>query len=84
MSVGSHHDQHTCADMPATGTALLMGPDPSTGEQAATYQRLRAHMAYSNTDRGRGPVSRAGVGPHRGHSPTALLERLLEAEVNAT
>ena len=58
---------------------------PSTTDQAASYQRLRAHLAYLKL-----PTA-AEVLPEvldaartEQLSPTALLERLLEAEVSAT
>jgi len=60
-------------------------PPPSTTDQAVSYQRLRAHLAYLKL-----PTA-AEVLPEvldaartEQLSPTALLERLLEAEVNAT
>lgn len=72
-------------DTPATDTASLTGPVPSTGEQAAAYQRLRAHLAYLKLPTA-AEVLPAVLDAARieGLSPTALLERLLEAEVNAT
>jgi len=64
-----------------SGSASL----PSTPDQAAAYQRLRAHLAYLKL-----PTA-AEVLPEvldaarvEGLSPTALLERLLDAEVRAT
>ena len=58
---------------------------PATAEQAAAYQRLRAHLAYLKL------TTAAEVLPEvldaartEALSPTALLERLLDAEVRAT
>jgi DNA replication protein DnaC len=66
-------------------TPTTSPPPPSTTDQAASYQRLRAHLAYLKL-----PTA-AEVLPDvldaartEQLSPTALLERLLEAEVNAT
>ncbi len=63
----------------------IADPTPSTPDQAAAYQRLRAHLAYLKL-----PTA-AEVLPEvldaarvQGLSPTALLERLLDAEVRAT
>jgi DNA replication protein DnaC len=63
----------------------MSDPTPSTGDQAAAYQRLRAHLAYLKL-----PTA-AEVLPEvldaartEQLSPTALLERLLDAEVRAT
>ncbi len=60
----------------------IADPTPSTPDQAAAYQRLRAHLAYLKL-----PTA-AEVLPEvldaawvQGLSPTALLERLLDAEV---
>jgi len=60
-------------------------PQPSTGEQAASYQRLRAHLAYLKLPTA-AEVLPAVLDAARieALSPTVLLERLLEAEVNAT
>jgi DNA replication protein DnaC len=63
----------------------IAGPVPSSTNQAAAYQRLRAHLAYLKL-----PTA-AQVLPEvldaartEKLSATALLERLLAAEVNAT
>ena len=71
--------------MTTNATRPVTDPTPSTGDQAATYQRLRAHLAYLKL-----PTA-AEVLPEvldaartEGLSPTALLERLLDAEVQAT
>ena len=69
----------------STDRIPITDPTPSTGDQAAAYQRLRAHLAYLKL-----PTA-AEVLPEvldaartEGLSPTALLERLLDAEVQAT
>lgn len=66
-------------------TAVIADPTPSTTDQASAYQRLRAHLAYLKL-----PTA-AEVLPEvldaartEQLSPTALLERLLDAEVRAT
>ncbi|TAL22786.1 MAG: AAA family ATPase [Frankiales bacterium] len=71
--------------MTANTTRAVTDPTPSTADQAASYQRLRAHLAYLKL-----PTA-AEVLPEvldaariEGLSPTALLERLLDAEVRAT
>jgi DNA replication protein DnaC len=67
-----------------TGTPIAEQA-PATAEQAAAYQRLRAHLAYLKL------TTAAEVLPEvldaartEALSPTALLERLLDAEVRAT
>ena len=71
--------------MTTNTTRTITDPTPSSGDQAAAYQRLRAHLAYLKL-----PTA-AEVLPEvldaartEGLSPTALLERLLDAEVQAT
>jgi len=66
-------------------TTPIADPAPATGEQAAAYQRLRAHLAYLKL------TTAAEVLPEvldaartEALSPTALLERLLGEEVQAT
>lgn len=57
---------------------------PSTGEQAAAYQRLQAHLAYlklPTTAEVLPEVLEAACTEYL--TPTALLERLLDAEVRA-
>ncbi len=60
-------------------------PGPSTGQQAATYQRLRAHLAYLRLDTAAEQLP-AVLDAARAEqlSVTATLERLLQAEVTAT
>jgi len=58
---------------------------PSTGPQAAAYQRLRAHLAYLKlpTAAEQLPTILDAAGAEK-LSTTATLERLLDAEVHAT
>ncbi len=58
---------------------------PSTGAQAAAYQRLRAHLAYLKLPTAAEQLP-AVLDAARAEdlSLTAALERLLELEVNAT
>lgn len=58
---------------------------PSTTDQAASYQRLRAHLAYLNLPTAAEVLPQVlDAARTEQLSPTALLERMLEAEVNAT
>lgn len=66
-------------------TAVTTDPTPSSTDQAAAYQRLRAHLAYLKLATA-AEVLPAVLDAARTEqlSPTALLERLLDAEVRAT
>ena len=61
------------------------GPAPMSGDQAAAYQRLRGHLAYLKLPTAAEHLP-AVLDAARTEqlSPTALLERLLELEVNET
>jgi DNA replication protein DnaC len=66
-------------------TAVIADPTPNTTDQAAAYQRLRAHLAYLKLPTA-AEILPAVLDAARTEqlSPTALLERLLDAEVRAT
>jgi DNA replication protein DnaC len=66
-------------------TRTAADPTPSTGDQAAAYQRLRAHLAYLKLLTAAEVLPEVLDAARTEHlSPTALLERLLDAEVQAT
>ncbi len=70
---------------PPAASASALAPAPSTTDQAASYQRLRAHLAYLKLPTAREVLPEVlDAARTEQLSPTALLERLLEAEVNAT
>jgi DNA replication protein DnaC len=65
----------------ATGPA----PAPMTGEQAAAYQRLRAHLTYLKLPTAAQQLPEVlDTARAEKLSVTATLERLLAAEVEAT
>jgi DNA replication protein DnaC len=60
-------------------------PGPSTGAQAATYQRLRSHLAYLKLPTAAEHLPAVlDAARSENLSPTAMLERLLDLEVTAT
>jgi DNA replication protein DnaC len=69
----------------ATSQMTIADPTPSTGDQAATYQRLRSHLAYLKLPTAAEHLP-AVLDAARAEklSPTAMLERLLDLEVTAT
>ena len=70
----------------ATGpTGTTTGPAPMTGEQAAAYQRLRAHLAYLKLPTAAEQLPEVlDTARTEKLSVTATLERLLAAEVTET
>ena len=66
----------------AAGTT---GPAPSSTEQAAAYQRLRSHLAYLKLPTAAEHLPAVLDAARDEHlTPTAMLERLLALEVDAT
>jgi len=71
--------------MTTNTTRTITDPTPSSGDQAAAYQRLRAHLAYLKLPTAAEVLPEVLDAARTEHlSPTALLERLLDAEVQAT
>jgi DNA replication protein DnaC len=70
---------------PRAASATPACPVPMSGDQAAAYQRLRGHLAYLKLPTAAEHLP-AVLDAARTEqlSPTALLERLLELEVNET
>lgn len=70
---------------PPAATPAAAGPGPSSGQQAAAYQRLRAHLAYLKLPTAAEHLP-AVLDAARTEqlSPTVMLERLLALEVDET
>lgn len=71
--------------MTTKGKVAVPDPVPSTGTQAATYQRLRAHLAYLKLPTAAEHLPAVlDAARTENLTATAVLERLLDLEVEAT